>query len=345
MASISPRGKSWRVRIRPVAGQKRISRTFATRAEATKWARAIEHRADLGQAIYGAQTKIGVLISIYREARADSGRPIGRHSNTHYMLRRLDQWFAEQPLHRLDTATLIDFARAIRRQGAGPYTVYMHLTALGTALRYACSLKNIPYQDPLASARPTLHHFGLIKTEGNKRDRRPSPDEWDALLIELAKVSAEVPMVDLVKVAAQSALRRGEVCRIVWPDLDIAARVVIVRARKHPREKESNDELVPLVGDSLDIIMRQPRPKVGDQRIFPYNPQTVSKLFTKARRAAGIQDGNKLVLHDMRHEATSKLFEAGWSIPEVAMVTGHKDWRNLKRYTQLKPSEIAKKGR
>jgi site-specific recombinase XerD len=50
-------------------------------------------------------------------------------------------------------------------------------------------------------------------------------------------------------------------------------------------------------------------------------------------------------MHDLRHEAASALFEAGWEIPEVAAVTGHKDWRNLKRYTNLKPEDIAEKGR
>jgi integrase len=258
------------------------------------------------------------------------------------MLERLAGWFGATPLERLDVAAIRDFARARRRSGAGGYTVYMELSALGTALRYACSLLGVPYHDPIASARPTLHHLGLIKSQGNRRDRRPSEDEWPALLAALAKASAEVPMVDIVRLAAQTGLRRGEVCRIVWTDLDVTARTILVRARKHPRQKEANDERVPLVGDALDLIMRQPRPPAGrpDQRIFPFHPQSVSDLFGAARAAAGLED---LTLHDMRHEATSRLFEAGWGIPEVAAVTGHKDWRNLKRYTQLDPAKVAKR--
>ncbi|WP_292408411.1 hypothetical protein [Mesorhizobium sp.] len=38
----------------------------------------------------------------------------------------------------------------------------------------------------------------------------------------------------------------------------------------------------------------------------------------------------------MRHEGTSRLFEAGFTIEQVALVTGHKDWKMLKRYTHLK---------
>jgi len=47
-----------------------------------------------------------------------------------------------------------------------------------------------------------------------------------------------------------------------------------------------------------------------------------------------------LHFHDLRHEGTSRLFEAGFSIEQVALVTGHKDWKMLRRYTHLKPETL-----
>lgn len=47
-----------------------------------------------------------------------------------------------------------------------------------------------------------------------------------------------------------------------------------------------------------------------------------------------------LHFHDLRHEATSRLFEAGYDIPEVASVTLHSSWNELKRYTQLRPESL-----
>jgi site-specific recombinase XerD len=49
-----------------------------------------------------------------------------------------------------------------------------------------------------------------------------------------------------------------------------------------------------------------------------------------------------LHFHDLRHEGTSKLFEEGYQIQQVALVTGHKDWRHLRRYTNLKPEDLHK---
>ena len=56
----------------------------------------------------------------------------------------------------------------------------------------------------------------------------------------------------------------------------------------------------------------------------------MSKYFREGCSALGIPD---LHIHDLRHEGTSRLFEAGLPIQEVALVTGHKDWRHLRRYT------------
>lgn len=59
--------------------------------------------------------------------------------------------------------------------------------------------------------------------------------------------------------------------------------------------------------------------------------------FRRACQELKIED---LHFHDLRHEGTSRLFEAGLSIERVALVTGHKDWRMLRRYTNLKPEDL-----
>ena len=71
--------------------------------------------------------------------------------------------------------------------------------------------------------------------------------------------------------------------------------------------------------------------------VFPYNRKSVGTALTRACQALKIED---LHFHDLRHEATSRLFEAGFSIEQVALVTGHKDWKMLRRYTHLKPERL-----
>jgi site-specific recombinase XerD len=77
----------------------------------------------------------------------------------------------------------------------------------------------------------------------------------------------------------------------------------------------------------------------GLGRVFPYHSKSVGAAFRRSCNAIDIDD---LCFHDLRHEGTSRLFEAGFSIQQVAMVTGHKDWRMLQRYTNLKPEDLHK---
>jgi integrase len=72
-------------------------------------------------------------------------------------------------------------------------------------------------------------------------------------------------------------------------------------------------------------------------RIFPYNGRSVGTAFRRQYQELKILD---LHFHDLRQEGTSRLFEAGFSIEHVALVTGHKDWKMLRRYTHLKPEGL-----
>ncbi|WP_370678458.1 hypothetical protein [Comamonas sp. GB3 AK4-5] len=42
----------------------------------------------------------------------------------------------------------------------------------------------------------------------------------------------------------------------------------------------------------------------------------------------------------VEHESTSRLFEKGYSIQEVAQFTLHTSWATLKRYTHLRPENV-----
>ncbi len=62
------------------------------------------------------------------------------------------------------------------------------------------------------------------------------------------------------------------------------------------------------------------QPRVED-RVFPFNPKSITAMYRRVRDELGIED---LRYHDLRREGASRLFEAGFSIEEVAQVTGHR---------------------
>lgn len=50
-----------------------------------------------------------------------------------------------------------------------------------------------------------------------------------------------------------------------------------------------------------------------------------------------------LRFHDLRHEAISRFFEKGLNVPEVALISGHRDPRMLFRYTHPRAEDVAAK--
>lgn len=339
--------------------RKSISKTFATKRAAEAWAREIETELDRGGKVEASTVTVGDLILKYREARRESGRAVVEKSNENYILDRLRDEFQSDFAAKLSTERIVGFAQKRRKAGAGGYTVDMDISKLGTVIRHMASLLGISLPDAVTAARPSLRHLRLVEP-GTRRERRPSPDEIEKIFEWFAEhPEREQAMPDLLRIAMQCAFRRGELFNLRWDDLDHERHLALVRDRKHPRQKIGNNEWVPLIGDAYEIIMRQPRypvpeayaarravdpalPAHRNEYIFRFDKGTASKYFKQACDAKGIVD---LHLHDLRHEATSALFEAGWEIPEVATVTGHKDWRNLKRYTNLDPAQVAKKGR
>jgi integrase len=333
MGTITQTGPaSFRVQIRR-KDHKPITRTFRTRPEAVRFERATEAEIDAGRApVIAAGTTVGEAIQAYRELRDESPRPIKGQSNEHYMLSHLTAALGEEPVSALTPKRLAAWARTRREEGAGGYTIGMELSKLGTALRYASVTLRAPLADVVTAARPMLEHFQLVGP-GTERDRRLLDGEEARLLAVCPQWFG-----DVLRFALATALRRGEIVRLQWADLDAKTRTVLVRDRKDPRRKVGNHQRIPLLNlaghDAWAIVQRQPR--VGD-RIFPYTPELLSDTFAVVRQLAGCDD---LVLHDMRHEATSRLFAAGYGIEEVALVTGHKNWRMLARYTQVKPESL-----
>lgn len=329
MASIIQVNGKWRALVRR-KGHKQQCKTFTSKAAAEAWARRIEAEIDRGdQPGVAAAVTVSELILAYRDLR-ERGRPIADTSNEHYVLKKLDDLLGDKRAAKLLPEDLVTFARVRQEEGAGAYTINMDISRLGTVYRYGSAALKIALPDVVGAARPTLTYLRLIGG-GGRRERRPTEDEMRRLL-EYFEAEHSRAMRDCLEFAALTAMRRGELTSIRWQDLDEGLRLVQV-ARKHPR-KGKVIEKVPLLGRAWDLVQAQPR---ESDRIFPFEAGTLSKYFTGACRVLSIVD---LHLHDLRHEGTSALFEEGYTIEQVALVTGHKDWRNLKRYTQLKPEGL-----
>lgn len=252
---------------------------------------------------------------------------------------QLAPYFNKTSLSEVRASTFADFSTKRRKEGAGPATVMHNLATLRSVLNAARAMYGYEIDGkPVAEAIDALTRTNVV-SRSTSRERRPTDAELAALDAEFARVAAypstEIPMQTIVKLAVVWPRRLGELCSMTWNDFNKAANLITLRNTKNPTR--TRDEVVPLTRAGRLIIDTLP---VIDERILPYNSESVSAAFQRACARLSIAD---LRFHDLRHEGISRLFEAGLSIQEVAIVSGHLSWTMLRRYTHPNVTALSEK--
>lgn len=344
MATFRKRGARWQAIVRK-AGQSQQSKSFATKGQAKRWADGLERAMESGE--HTAQVSLHtvtlkqLLDNHLEHLERISNRDRRIMSDYRGVLKYLD---GDMLLIDLDYEMLAQFCRTrIEVDGVVPATVDQNILMLSGAITSGTLEMGIPgsFRDQFASWRRGLARAKLTAAP-QSRHRRVTPAEYDLIMTHLKHNRAfRLDYAEIIDFAIDSCMRLGEIMRLRVDDFSPEDGTVVIRERKHPTRKA--DEVVPLMGQAQAIITR--RVDGGHTKngfVFPYNLDSVSNGFARIMKRLEIDD---LHFHDLRHEGISRLFERGYQIQEVAMVSGHKDWGSLRRYVNLKASEIAAKDR
>jgi integrase len=331
MASIIPVGDKWRAQVRR-KGHPAQTKTFGTKILAEKWARGVEAAIDAGRAgvLPKGSLPVRKLIQDYR-AEFAAAKPFGR--NKAAVLGYLETHLGGEDAYTLTAERLVAYIGKDRRISG--VTASIDLTYLKTVLKVARTLWRLQVHPGVVDeARELLTMMGKLH-RSNERDRRPTSEELDQICGWLDERSNTLTR-DHIEFILDSAFRPpSEICGLRWADLNEVDKTILIRDRKDPRKKIGNNQVVPLLGRCMAVIKRQPK---DSEFIFPVNGDSWSSLFPRACAELGIVD---LRLYDLRHEAISRLVESGkYSIPEIMLVSGHKDPKQMMRYTQLRAKNL-----
>ncbi len=321
MATYQKRGTAWRALIRR-KGYPTLTATFDTKAEATKWASGIE--GDMSRSKYvdnskADQTTLAVALEKYTKI---SDAKKGAKQEAVRIKRWLLHPLSEKYLSAITSSDLATYRDERLKQNVATATVRLELAIISHL--YTIAAKE-------------WHMTGLVNPctdirlpKGSKeRDRRPTSNELKKIYEAAKAINRELPII--IELAADTAMRRTEL--VMLRREQIRGRVAYFEDSKNGSRRA-----VPLSTRALELI--KSLPARIDGRVFSISPQSVSNYFPRACEAAGVVN---LHYHDLRHEATSRLFERGLDIMEVAAITGHKTLAMLKRYTHLNPENLADK--
>lgn len=128
--------------------------------------------------------------------------------------------------------------------------------------------------------------------------------------------------------ALYSGQRRGDLCRVTWPQLE-GGRLRLVQ------RKTGAPVMVPIHAGLAAALDAHPRRHVVVLTTHlgkPFTDAGFGNWFAAAIEQAGLP--TRCVLHGLRKAAARRLAEAGCSALEIGSVTGHRTLSEVQRYTR-----------
>lgn len=309
------------------------SSSFDRLTTAKAWLKRRDKELEAPGGLDAARRKSGSVGDVIDDYLKSTGGDIGRTKGQ--VLRKIREEFAisDIPCDELRPRDIINVARTLTK-GRSPSTVQNYLSHLSAVLSIARTAWDYDMNRDVAQDGITAARHLKLAGKSQSRTRRPSLDEIDRLLAHFIETHTRdkrsLPLHIVMTDPMFSSRRQEEITCITWEDFHEADMTQLVRDMKHPGQKKGNDVRCETPPEALRAMRLQPHRK---GKIFPYNSDTVSRRFTFACKFLDIDD---LHFHDLRHEAVSRLFEMGKTIPQAAAVSGHRSWQSLQRYTHLR---------
>lgn len=368
----------WQARIRR-KGAPTLSRTFDLKVDAEAWAREIEREHQRGNVAALRQeaqrTSVSDALDLYLSgpvAQMRSGKARSGY------LERARAAFGRQFLAGVRAVDVAAWRDRLTSDGLAPQTVLHHLTALSGFFSYVERELSIelPAGNPVSKVRKPrqpkardrrlrpgeldalmraavapgaatgLQQIITLAIETSMRLGELIGLEWSrvdlkrrtAHLIDTKNGESRTVALSTAAIKAFKALPRRIDGRVLpWKTVSGFETIwqrCIKRARREHVHRVLAEELrakgLDAQAELRAVVYKHTQP----------SPRTVTLLAKIEREDPFLVD---LRFHDLRHEATSRLFEKGLGIMEVASMTGHKSLAMLKRYTHIEAEKLAKK--
>jgi integrase len=326
---------------------KKLANGYRTQIDAGTFVRAADRRNHVTPAAAGVTLEAFAEIYIERQAK-----PSGKKtwSNDEYMLGQL-RTFAMSDGSKLGDKLLT----AITEDDLEAFHAFLRVAparSKGGTVGRAASTRNQYVQLLKAAFRwaakkgyivrsPISEDSALKRTKIAQRARRLAPDVVDNEG-KIARKGEERRLLEhasprmrlLIIGALETGCRRGELLGLQWKDVDLKRRELRIRAEN---AKDGEDRVLPVstrLAAELEMAKVDPAGQEYGPDAYPFGELGAKVASTKRAWAAvctkaGVVD---LHFHDLRHEAGSRLLEAGFQLHQVREMLGHANLSQTSTY-------------
>ena len=290
-----------------------------------------------GRTVAPGKYKLNQLIETY--LAEFQGSPTTLRSYRSQFSRYIEPAIGRLALEKVDTRLLGQFYAYLgEEKDLAPATVRRIHALVSSSLRHAVRWGWIGRNPATDAVVPRVDKYEAVV---------PTPDQVNDAVDEAIALDPEFGM--LVRLAASTGARRGELCALRWGSVDLDDGLVRIEANVVPVEggtfrkdtKNHSKRNVPLDDDAIEALRAHRRLMVDrvtacggvladDAYVFSgaadcmesWHPDSVSSKWARVRENCGL-DGVRL--HDLRHFQATMLLAAGIPVNNVSKRIGHRD--------------------
>ena len=320
MSSVRKRGKTWTAQVR-ITGWRSFTKTFNKKSDAIVWSKTLEDKLKSVPIPDNNIENLKLKDLLVRYSKEETCHLKGSEIEKYKLNLISNSWIGQIPVINLNKHHINQY-RDDRLKEVKSGTVRSDLMLIKRVINTSISQwgYGLP-NNPIDS---------IVMPSPHKPRSRRVPEEELELLLRYAKSNRNNYIAPIIEFAIETGMRRSEILKLKWENIENGIASLY-------ETKNGEDRHIPLTRHAQKIL--NDLSKVSDY-VFPITADCLKSAWNRIKRKSGVND---LRFHDLRHESVSRFFEMGLSIPEVALISGHKDLRQLFRYTHLKPENLREK--
>jgi len=326
MASIQKRNGSYRVRVKH-DGQVIQSKTFNNRPEALQWSKEAEARLRLGLDVKSKTPKQLTHRMLFEQAATHYMKTHSIHKkialSETYRLKILISRWGELTIEQIDKLAILALRDELLKLGRSGETINHYFNTISKLFQMLEGDWDISIPNPIKGIKRMPRPLGRTKRVNV---------ELESLLLSGCDHLSLPLLHSIIRFAIQTGMRRGEIMSLSWADIDLPNRKAYLH---HTKNGESRQ--VPLTRQAIAVLEALSK---DEEKVFPMGMDALRSQFTRLKdytkgqwKGVGINPFDDLRFHDLRHEALSRLSDAGLNVIELSHISGHRTLGMLKRYT------------
>lgn len=287
----------------------------------------------------------------YKPAEVIEGRKIAGIRSVDQVkaqLKNLRLFFGKRLIREITTESLTDYKlwrlKTNSEKLGQPVkiaTVNRALSAMRKMMRFAYGkgwiLKDIFFNAKVIEKSNEIERHRLLTSEEEKRlldscqgereityKRKLRGKEQEVTV----KISVDNPQLKgMIMLAIDSGMRRGEIFKLRWQDIDFENNVIRIVGTHTKTERE---RIAPLSQRTKDDLVNLRKISKGDKP-FPFTD--IKRSFATAKHLAKIDD---LHFHDLRRTAITRWIQQGTPLVMAGKLSGHSQLQTtMKHYTAM----------